>query len=74
MELDEWWSRLSVRAQDWLTANNGDVVPDWVLTEIVAAGGDVSSDAGWVGESDADGWHLSDSAIDWIEATANDED
>ena len=74
MEIDEWWPMLSVQAQEWLTANNGDVVPVWVLAEIVSAGGDVDADADWVGESDADGVYLSDAAIDWVEATANDED
>lgn len=74
MEIDEWWPLLSVRAQEWLTANNGDVLPGWILLEIATAGGDVSADALWVGDSDADGLYLSDSAIDWIEATANDEE
>ena len=73
MEIIEWWPKLDSDARAWLIAHNGESVPPEVLSKIVAAGGSVTSSAGWVGESAPDGFFLSDEAVDWIEATANDE-
>lgn len=73
MEVEEWWPKLSDSAKAWLIANNGDAVPASIVGEIAAAGGVVGSAAGWVGESNPDGFFLSDQATDWIEETANDE-
>jgi len=73
MNIDEWWPKLESSAQEWLIANNGDVVSADVLNQITAAGGVVTSDASWVGESGQSGFYLSDEATDWIEATANGE-
>ena len=44
-----------------------------MLSKIVAAGGSVTSSAWPVGESEPDGFFLSDEAVDWIAAAANDE-
>ena len=71
--LEEWWPRLSQESRDWLIANNGDAVPASVTEEITRAGGVVSADAWWVGQSGPTGFYLSDEAIDWIEAVANGE-
>jgi hypothetical protein len=73
METIEWWPRLDAEAQAWLVAHNGEAVADVVLDKIVAAGGVVTSDAWWIGESGPDGFYLSDEAVDWIEAVANGE-
>ena len=73
MNIDEWWPKLESSAQERLIANNGDVVSADVLNQITAAGGVVTSDASWVGESGPSGFYLSDEATDWIEATANGE-
>ncbi len=73
MEIIEWWPKLDADARAWLVAHNGEAVAPDVLLEIVAAGGSVTSDAWWVGESGPDGFFLSDEAVDWIEATANGE-
>jgi hypothetical protein len=73
MNIDEWWPKLEPSAQQWLIANNGDAVSADVLRQITAAGGVVTSDAWWVGESGPSGFYLSDKATDWIEATANGE-
>jgi len=71
--LDEWWPRLSQESRDWLIANNGDAVPARVISSVTDAGGVVSADAWWVGQSGPTGFYLSDEAIDWIEAVANGE-
>ena len=73
MEIDEWWPNLDAQTREWLIAHNGEAVPTEVISKIQAAGGEVTTSARWMGESDADGFHLSDDAVDWIEATANDE-
>jgi hypothetical protein len=61
--IEEWWPRLSASTQAWLIANNGDAIPPEVVAEITAAGG----------AADLSGAYLSDAAVDWIEAAANDE-
>lgn len=71
--LEEWWPRLSQATRDWLIANNGDAVPASVTEEITRAGGLVTSDSWWVGQSGPTGFYLSDEAVDWIEAVANGE-
>ncbi|MCU1528906.1 MAG: hypothetical protein JWP75_2669 [Frondihabitans sp.] len=73
MDIEQWWPNLGDTTKEWLIANNGDAVPERVVSEIVAAAGGVASDSTWVGESGPEGFFLSDEATDWIEATANDE-
>lgn len=73
MRIDEWWPKLDPATQEWLIANNGDVVPPTVLGQIAEAGGDVTSDASLIGDNGPGGFLLSDAAIDWIEEAANDE-
>lgn len=73
MSIETWWPRLSQAARDSLIADNGDVVPPHLVAEIVRAGGVITPDARWVGHQRADGFLLSDEAIDWIDAVANGE-
>lgn len=73
METLDWWSKLDPDAQAWLIAHNGEAVAPDVLSKIVSAGGSVTSNAWWVGAGGPDGFYLSDDAVDWIEAAANDE-
>jgi hypothetical protein len=73
MEIIEWWPKLDSEAKAWLIAHNGEAVSPQVLSQIRAADGSVTPSAWWVGESGPDGFHLSDEAVDWIEAAANDE-
>ena len=68
-----WWDRLDEQARAWLIAHNGEAVAPDVLDRIVAAGGDMISDAWWVGQTAQDGFYLSDEATDWIETVANEE-
>ena len=60
-------------AQAWLITHNGEAVAPEVLSRIVTAGGSVNSRGWWIGSSGADGFYLSDEAVDWIEMRANDE-
>ncbi|MFE4725578.1 hypothetical protein [Microbacterium sp. NPDC056736] len=69
----EWWAKVDSDAKAWLIAHNGEAVSSEVLSKIAAAGGADTSSAWWVGESGPDGIFLSDEAVDWIEAAANDE-
>ena len=71
MESIEWWASLEPETKDWLIAHNGEALPERVLAEVVTAGGDVTSNAWWVGEQGRDGFFLSDEAVDWIEAVGN---
>ena len=73
MRIEEWWPKLDPATQEWLIANNGDVVPTTVLGQIAKAGGDVTVDASSIGDNDPGGFLLSDAAVDWIEETANHE-
>ena len=57
MHVERWWPQLSRSTQEWLIANNGDVLAE----AVIAAGGRVEASA------------LSDAETDWIEAMANDE-
>jgi len=65
--------RLSQETRDWLIADNGDSVPAPVIEEIERAGGSPAADAWWVGQTGPTGVHLSDEAVDWVEAVANGE-
>ncbi|NQX13366.1 hypothetical protein HQQ80_17200 [Microbacteriaceae bacterium VKM Ac-2855] len=62
MSIEQWWPRLQPSTQEWLIANNGDVLPATILDEI----GRVQAEA-------RTSPSLSDAEIDWIEATANGE-
>jgi hypothetical protein len=73
MDIEQWWPRLSPATREWLTANNGEVIPPPIVGEIIDAGGDPAAGSWWVGESGIDGLSLSDAAIDWIEEAANGE-
>jgi hypothetical protein len=73
MEIIEWWPKLDSDAKAWLIAHNGEAVSPEIVSKIEAAGGSVTSSEWWVGESAPDGFFLSDDAVDWIEAAANDE-
>ena len=74
MSIEHWWPRLRPETRDWLTEHNGEPLPAEVLEEITSVGGEPTSEAWWVGEQRPDGLHLSDAAVDWVEAVANGED
>lgn len=73
MSIEEWWPKLRRQSRDYLINNNGDVVPPDLVVKIAQAGGVITSDAWWVGQSGPSGFYLSDEAVDWIEEVANGE-
>jgi len=73
MSMEMWWSALRPVTRDWLIAHNGEAVPASVIEEIEGAGGWVTPDAWWVGQSGPSGFYFSDAAIDWLEEVANGE-
>jgi hypothetical protein len=73
MNTIEWWPGLDSATKAALIAHNGEAVTPDLLDKITAAGGVLTPDAWWAGESGKDGFFLSDEAVDWIEAVANDE-
>ncbi|MDL5353126.1 hypothetical protein [Microbacterium sp. zg-YB36] len=73
MEIMEWWPKLDPDTKAWLIAHNGEALSPEVMSKIASAGGSMTSNAWWVGESGSDGFFLSDEAVDWIEAAAKDE-
>jgi hypothetical protein len=89
MDIAQLWPSLSAPTRDWLIANNGDALSPEVLDELVRANGSAIPDAWWGdqsdpgdqpdqsdqgNQSDATAHYLPDDAVDWIEATANQED
>ncbi|WP_146215829.1 hypothetical protein [Cryobacterium arcticum] len=73
MDIGEWWSTLDSLTHELLIAHNGDVVSADILRQSTPTGEVIALDAKWIGESDVNGFYLSDEATDWIEATANGE-
>jgi hypothetical protein len=71
VESIEWWDTLDAASKDWLIQHNGEALSSDVLAKITAAGGDIASDAWWIGEEGPDGFYLSDEAVDWIEGVGN---
>jgi len=74
MRIENWWPLLDRSTRQWLINNNGDVVPPAILAQITAVAGQPTAEASWGGDSSAEGFFLSDEAVDWIEETANSED
>ena len=76
MDIEQWWPKLKPSTKEWLIAHNGEDLPDEVSAEIRRAGGVFETgeaDGSSVDQDDASGVVLSDDAIDWIEAVANEE-
>lgn len=72
MDIDQWWDELEPETRQWLIDNNGDEVPPEIIQEILDAGGVPGT--GWLGERDRAGFFLTDEAVDWIEAKANEDE
>ena len=73
MTVDRWWPKLPTGTREWLTANNGDVVPASLMAEIEAAGGPAARDPWWLEQGGSTGRCMPDEAVDWIEEAANHE-
>ena len=73
MSIEQWWAKLQPSTREYLTENNGDVVPPEVVAEIADAGGPDGADSWWADPNETSGHYFPDDAIDWVEAIANDE-
>jgi hypothetical protein len=73
MDIEQWWAKLDSTTQQWLIDHNGEALPGEVVTKIIDAGGPAMSDAWWSHQDGPSGYSLQDDAVDWVEATANDE-
>jgi hypothetical protein len=73
VNIREWWPLVDVETRDWLIAHNGEPLPPEVVADILAVTGGTTDSEWWAAES-TDGPQLSDKAVDWIEAVANDEE
>lgn len=71
MDILEWWPKVSRTTRRRLIDHNGEHLPPFVVADIAWAGVAVSADQWWIQESTADGFLLSDAAVDWIEAAGN---
>jgi len=60
MNTIEWWPNLDADARAWLIEHNGEVIAADVVIKIAAGGGDVASNAWWIGERNPEGIYLSD--------------
>ncbi|HEU4756049.1 MAG TPA: hypothetical protein VFS72_05250 [Agromyces sp.] len=70
MGIEQWWPELEASTRQWLIAHNGEPVPEAVVRDIRRAGG---TDAAEVSIGEDGSASLSDDAVDWIEAVANEE-
>ena len=73
MNIQEWWPSVDAETRDWLIEHTGEPLPPDVIAGIMTATDGTTASDWWAGESE-DGPQLSDQAVDWIEATANDEE
>ena len=71
MGIEQWWPDLEPSTRQWLFAHNGEPVPVEIVREIRRVGGESTAEIVRIG-ADGSG-RLSDDAVDWIEAAANEE-
>lgn len=74
MGIEQWWTNLQPSTRKWLIENNGDAVPPALVAEIADAGGPASDHSRWADQGESTWMYFPDDAIDWVEATANDEE
>lgn len=73
MNIQQWWLLVEAETRDWLIEHNGEPLPPKVIADIMAVTDGTTDPQWWAGESEG-GPQLSDEAVDWIEAVANDEE
>lgn len=73
MQIEDWWPKLTSETRDWLIAHNGEPLDTSVRTDILEVTQGEFQASWWAGESEDGASELSDAAIDWIEAKANEE-
>ena len=73
MDFPEIWPRLSPSSQSWLIDHNGEPLPDDLVEEILSVTDGARDPHWWAGPSTEGQTQLTDEAVDWIEAVANDD-
>lgn len=74
MDVATWWPKVSPSTRAWLITHNGERLPDDVVREVMSVNAGQADPSWWAGETSDDAQsQLTDEAIDWIEAAANDE-
>ena len=73
MDISQWWPLVGQGTRAWLIAHNGERLTPPIVADILSATGDTTDPAWWDGDA-PDGPQLTDRAVDWIEAAANDEE
>lgn len=73
MQIEDWWPRLTPETRNWLIAHNGEPLDASVRNDLLEVTQGEFDASWWVGSSEGGSSELSDAAIDWIEAIANDE-
>lgn len=74
MGIADLWNALEPHTREWLIAHNGEPLDPQVLDEILSAHNGRPDPSWWAGESTPGSSPLTDEAIDWIEAVANNEE
>lgn len=70
MDIAQWWPDLEPSTRTWLIAHNGEPLPEEIVRDIRRAAG---ADPAEVSIGEDGSASLSDDAVDWIEAVANEE-
>jgi hypothetical protein len=69
----QWWPIVSTETRQWLAGHNGEPLTPPIIADIMAVTNGATMPEWRAGES-ADGPHLTDAAVDWVDAVANGED
>ena len=72
MDFLQIWAHLSTSGRSWLIEHNGEPLPDDLIAEILSVTGGEQDPQWWAGPSTEGETQLTDQAVDWIEAVAND--
>jgi hypothetical protein len=67
------WSELTPETREWLIADNGESVPENIISAVTRLGGAVGVATYWVNDPSSASVHFTDAVTDWIEQTANGE-
>ena len=73
MNIAQWWQALDPGSRDWLIEHNGEALTEPIVAAVMSAA-EGATDTEWWAVDAGDGPHLTDSAVDWIEAVANEEE
>jgi hypothetical protein len=72
MDISQWWPLVRPDTREWLIAHNGEPLAAPIIDDIFSATKGTADPGWWAGES-PEGPLLTDEAVEWIEAVANEE-